>query len=134
MAGVAFGGAPSPWIYPAHPPFPTASNFPFHFSTGGSQSSILIRESGDGFRTATTRQCAGAMIGAGGVAGATGAGAAGAGAGTGLNSPSGTNSAMVIVVFDIETLFNPSQGVPTIAAAITAIVNVSITTYLLKNG
>ena len=49
---------------PAQPPFPTAWNFPFHLSAGGSQSSMLIRESDEGFRTATTLQCAGAIIGA----------------------------------------------------------------------
>src|SRR4029079_16286699 len=125
-------------MYPAHPPLPTASNLPFHLFAGGNQSSILMSESDEGFRTATTRQCSGAMIGAGGVAPArAGAGAGGApvrggGAGTGLNSPSGTNSALVMVVFGSETDFSPSQGVDAMVAAITAKVRVSITVLLLN--
>src|SRR4051812_24681239 len=132
MAGAAPGAAPRPWMYPAHPPFPTASNFLFHLSAGGSQSSMLMRESGDGLRTATTRQCAGAMIGAGGVAPRAAAGAAGdPGAATGWKTPSGTNSAFVMVVYGNEMAFNPSHGVGGNTAAITANVKVSITTHLL---
>src|SRR5262249_55885034 len=101
-------------MYPAQPPFPTASNFPFHLSTGGSQSSMLISESFDGFNTATTRQCAGATMGSGGLA----AGSAGAGAGagvvtgafTGSKTPSATSSALVIVALENWTFFNPSHG------------------------
>jgi hypothetical protein len=78
------------------------------------------------------------MIGAGGVAPRAGAGtggaavpAGGAGAGTGWKTPSGTNSDFVIVVYESEMAFNPSQGVGDITAAITAKVNVSITAQLL---
>jgi hypothetical protein len=78
------------------------------------------------------------MIGAGGVAPRAGAGAAGAavpaggaGAGTGWKTPSGTNSAFVIVVYGSVMAFNPSQGVGGIIAAMTANVKVSITTHLL---
>src|SRR5690348_12272150 len=100
---------------PAQPPFPTAWNLPFHLSAGGSQSSILISESDDGFRTATTLQCAGAMMGAGGWAPGRGAGGggepAGGGGGGGVCTPSCTNSAVVIVALGSETTFKPSQGV-----------------------
>src|SRR5580765_2058425 len=48
-------------ILPAHPPFPTAWNLPFQFSTG-SQSSISIWESEEGFSTAATRQRAGTAV------------------------------------------------------------------------
>jgi hypothetical protein len=76
------------------------------------------------------------MIGAGGVAPRAGAGAGavpagGAGAGTGWKTPSGTNSAFVIVVYGSEMDFNPSHGVGGITAAKTANVKVSITTHLL---
>jgi len=97
---------------------------------------MLMWESGDGVRTATTRQCAGAMIGDAGVAAGAGAVPAGGGVGegTGLNSPSGTNSAVVTVACDNRTFFNPSHGVAVTAIvdAIRAIVKLSITTHLLK--
>ena len=54
-------------MMPAQPPLPTAWNLPFQFSAG-SQTSISMCESGDGFSTAATRQCAGSTI-----AGAAGA-------------------------------------------------------------
>src|SRR4051794_20187914 len=43
---------------PAHPPFPTASNLPFH-PVCGNQTSTLMSESSDGVRVAATRQNAG---------------------------------------------------------------------------
>src|SRR5258706_1347723 len=69
---------------PAQPPFPTASNFPFHPSPG-SQTSILMLESGDGLSVAATRQKAGRLISVAlnGV----------------VNEPAGTASAIVIAVF-----------------------------------
>src|SRR2546425_7274685 len=54
-------------MVPAQPPFPTASNFPFQFSDG-SQTSISITESEDGFSTAATRHRGGRVsVGAAGV-------------------------------------------------------------------
>lgn len=60
-------------MLPAQPPLPTASNLPFQL-VAGSQTSILMSESGDGVRVAVTRQKAGRVVkglgprpGAGGV-------------------------------------------------------------------
>src|SRR5437867_8378614 len=48
-------------MFPFHPPFPTASNFPFQFDAG-SQTSILISESPVGFNVAAIRQNAGRSL------------------------------------------------------------------------
>src|SRR5262249_28996338 len=45
-------------IEPVQPPFPLASKLPFQ-PDSGSQISILISESADGFEVIATRQCAG---------------------------------------------------------------------------
>jgi hypothetical protein len=45
---------------PLKPPFPTATNVPFHPSTG-SHTSNVIAESGDGAAVAATRQNAGSV-------------------------------------------------------------------------
>ena len=45
-------------MVPAHPPLPTAWNFPFQ-PDAGSQTSILMSESPDGVSVAATRQNAG---------------------------------------------------------------------------
>src|SRR5437867_3023281 len=115
---------------PAHPPLPTAWNFPFQFSAG-SHTSIAISESADGRSTAATRQCAGNMIaGCAGAAprprpapgaGTDGAGAAGAGppapGPAGVYSPAGTVSAAVIVVPVSAIDFRLSQGADAARAA-----------------
>jgi hypothetical protein len=46
---------------PAHPPLPTAWNFPFH-PLASSQTSTLMSESVDGFSVADTRQNAGSFL------------------------------------------------------------------------
>src|SRR5882724_1561990 len=51
-------------MLPAHPPLPTASNFPFQ-PEAGIQTSISMCESVDGANTAATRQCAGRLAVAG---------------------------------------------------------------------
>src|SRR5439155_12768959 len=48
-------------MFPFQPPFPTASNFPFQFEEG-SQTSILISDSLDGFKVAAIRQNAGRSL------------------------------------------------------------------------
>src|SRR5437870_12788863 len=48
-------------MFPFQPPFPTASNFPFQFDAG-SQTSILISDSLDGFNVAAIRQNAGRSL------------------------------------------------------------------------
>src|ERR1051326_5076966 len=48
-------------MLPLHPPFPTASNFPFQFAAG-TQTSTLISESLVGFKVAATRQNAGRSL------------------------------------------------------------------------
>src|SRR5213594_1235445 len=48
-------------MFPVQPPFPTASNLPFH-PDAGSQTSILISESLLGFNVAATRQNAGRSL------------------------------------------------------------------------
>src|SRR5688572_12866545 len=95
-----------------------------------------MRESAEGRSTATTRQCAGATIGSGGVVARSplppragvcaGAAPVPRGAVAGVNTPSGTNTDVVIVVLGRETFFKPSQGVDASVAAITASVNVPI--------
>src|SRR5262245_55415922 len=75
---------------PAHPPFPTAWNFPFH-PDAGNQTSILMSESLDGRIVAAIRQKAGRprniCAAAGGAAPAAG----------GANAPASTTLASVIV-------------------------------------
>jgi hypothetical protein len=75
-------------IDPFHPPLPTASSFPFQFCEG-SQTSILISESLEGFSVAVTRQNAGKSL--------SGIGVPRAPAG-GVNSPAAIVFADVIVV------------------------------------
>src|SRR3989442_6525403 len=93
-------------MIPAQPPFPTASNFWFQVSAG-SQISIAISESDDGFSSAATRQNAGTI---------RRPGCAGPGWVGGLNSPAGTSSAIVIVVLGNESDFRPAHGVAASAA------------------
>src|SRR6185436_7022854 len=50
-------------IAPLNAPFPTAWSFPFQFAAG-SQTSILMSESLDGFSVAATRQNAGSVLAA----------------------------------------------------------------------
>src|SRR5580692_8198032 len=78
---------------PAHPPLPTAWNFPFH-PAAGSQTSTLMSESSLGFKVAAMRQKAGRSL------------KSTAGAGVppnvlpgGVNSPAATDWASVMVVF-----------------------------------
>src|SRR5687768_8030638 len=59
-------------IVPAHPPLPTAWNFPFQ-SVAGSQTSILITESAVGVDVTATRQKAGSAAMARAAAGEGGA-------------------------------------------------------------
>src|SRR5262249_28932071 len=73
-------------MVPAQPPLPTAWNLPFH-ATAGSQTSILMSESGEGVSLAATRQNAGNWLNCG-----TG------GPGR-LNPPAGTIRARVIDAF-----------------------------------
>src|SRR5262249_58608712 len=57
------GGGPTPpwWLFPPPPPLPTAWNFPFQ-ARAGSQTSILMSESGEGLTVAATRQKAGRRL------------------------------------------------------------------------
>jgi hypothetical protein len=48
-------------MLPFHPPLPVAWNLPFH-PEEGSQTSILMSESGDGLSVAATRQNAGRSV------------------------------------------------------------------------
>ena len=57
-------------MLPAHPPLPTAWNFPFH-PDAGSQTSILMSESLDGVSVAATRQNAGSVANTRGCCGGT---------------------------------------------------------------
>src|SRR6266545_6297005 len=77
-------------MVPAHPPFPTASNFLFH-PDSGIQISTLISESLDGLSVAAMRQNAGRSRNAPPAAGPV------AGAG-GMNAPASTTRASVMVV------------------------------------
>src|SRR5438045_3242972 len=85
-------------MLPAHPPFPTARNFPFQFSAG-SHNSISMCESDDGASTAATRQYAG-----------SGAPCAPRPPRPACGAPAATNSTEVIVVFCNERDFRPSHG------------------------
>src|SRR5213594_2239431 len=78
-------------IVPAHPPLPTAWNFPFH-PDSGSQTSTLMSESLEGASAASTRQNAGRLRNAWPMA----AGGLGVAAG-GVNAPGSTMRASVIV-------------------------------------
>ena len=78
---------PGKLIAPTHPPPPIASNLPFQTAPPGSQISILISESGDGFSVTATRQYA-ASVGA-----------------------AATGSAKVIDALASVSDFNCSQGV-----------------------
>src|SRR6266545_4911598 len=70
---------------PPAPPLPVPRNLPFHASVGGSQTSILMCDSGVGVRVAATRQKDGTVI-VGPFALAFG-----------LNGPAVTSAAVVIV-------------------------------------
>src|ERR1041385_341979 len=109
-------------IVPAHPPFPTAWNFPFHTALSGSHTSILISEGPGGVSVACTRQNAGsAAYGFGWLprpprapprpaprpAAPSRAGAAG-GAG-GVNTPAATACAEVIRAFCSGSTLRLSQ-------------------------
>src|SRR5215813_5626485 len=76
-------------MVPAQPPLPTAWNFPFQ-SEAGSQTSILMSESGEGVSVAATRQNAGNWLNCCTVAGPVP---------DRLNPPAGTLWAKVIEVF-----------------------------------
>src|SRR5689334_16900777 len=82
-------------MVPAHAPLPTDCRFPFHRLSGpfsGSQTSILISESGTGVSVAATRQNPGRLR--------NDCGCLPLGAGRGdVNAPAAIVSAMVIVVF-----------------------------------
>src|SRR5213592_2978263 len=75
-------------MLPAQPPLPTAWNFPFHPRTG-SQTSILMSESGEGVSVAATRQKPGRALSC--------STAAGPGPGR-VKPPAGTIRAKVIEV------------------------------------
>src|SRR5437870_4397182 len=99
-------------MVPAQPPLPTASNLPFQFSDG-SQASISISESEDGFSTAATRHRAGRLSGGGAGAGPRPPAAAAGGppAGVGIVSgPAGTSSAAVMMVPGSASDFRLSHG------------------------
>src|ERR1700685_2605240 len=93
---------------PAHPPFPTASYFPFQFA--GIQISTLISESAVGMRVAATRQNEGSFFrtpAAGLTPGAlnwSGRRLSGR-----VNSPADTDCARVIEVSGNESFESPSQ-------------------------
>src|SRR6185369_7362452 len=96
-------------IDPLQPPLPLASKFPFHPFTG-SQYSILISESLDGFDVTCTRQNAGRFANASpppalGALPFAPAGAAGA------NAPAATDSA-TMVVCGIESELRLSHVAP----------------------
>src|SRR4051794_35177093 len=126
-------------IVPAHPPLPTAWNFPFHPAVG-SHTSILMSESLDGAMVAATRQNSGRLAYTGGVVPAprapaarsratpsraaacpsigAGPGAAAAGAAPprnaavgGVNAPAATTRAPVIVVLGSLTPVRLSHDV-----------------------
>src|SRR2546422_6339504 len=75
-------------MFPFQPPFPTVRNFPFQLEAG-SQTSILMSESLDGFKVAATRQKPGRSS----KRGAPPRPAAGT-----VNAPGATDCAIVIVV------------------------------------
>src|ERR1700704_3868275 len=73
-------------MFPAHPPLPTARNFPFQFCVG-IHSSISMCESEDGVSVATTRQNSGSCLNVGFCLAAPGT----------ENVPGGTDCAAVIL-------------------------------------
>src|SRR5262245_53068507 len=75
-------------MVPAQPPLPTAWNFPFQ-SEAGSQTSILMSESGEGVSVAATRQKAGNWLNCGAAGPVPGR----------VNAPAGISWARVIEVF-----------------------------------
>src|SRR5271166_4248131 len=104
---------------PAHPPLPTAWNFPFH-PEAGNQTSILISESSVGFRVAAMRQNAGRSLNL-----TAGAGLPPKALSGGMNSPAATGCARVIVVFDIASDAKLSHVAPHIGAVNIAQVRIS---------
>src|SRR6516225_1698867 len=105
-----------PWMLPAHPPLPIIWNLPFQFSAG-SQSSILISESAEGFRVAATRQCAGNISGAACAPRPVGAAAGAPPRPWGACGPAGTNSTVVKTASAGWRDFNFSQVEESRAAA-----------------
>src|SRR5215472_17321810 len=73
---------------PAQPPLPTARNLPSHASAG-SQTSILMSESGEGVSVAATRQKVGNWLNCGAAGPVPGR----------VNAPAGTGWAKVIEVY-----------------------------------
>src|SRR5580658_3565370 len=96
-------------MVPAHPPFPTASYFPFQFPWG-IQISTLISESGVGLRVAATRQNDGSFFRAPAAGLTPGAlNWSGRRSSGSVNSPAGTDCARVIEVSGNESFESPSQ-------------------------
>src|SRR3954465_8064322 len=93
-------------IEPVQPPFPLPSKLPFQPDMG-SQSSILISESPDGFKVAAIRQKAGTVKGAAPLPPRPACG----------SSPAGTVCASVMAVFSKASEARLSQDVPWAKAA-----------------
>src|SRR5688572_1034655 len=101
-------------------------NFPFHLSAGGSQISMLIRESDVGLSTSCTRQCAGISAGACcGLAPPRPPARAGAG-------PSGTICALVMVALSSLILARLSHVVVDAAALRSMRAKLAIMAILLR--
>src|SRR2546421_384992 len=99
---------------PDQPPFPTASNLPFH-PDAGNQTSILISESALGLNVAATRQNAGRSLKAAGP----GPPPRPPGAAGRTNPPAVTDCAIVIVVSDKRSDARFSHGVAALAGDVT---------------
>src|SRR5436309_1192958 len=95
---------------PDHPPFPTASNLPFH-PDAGNQTSILISESRLGLNVAATRQNAARSL----KAVWPGPPPRPPGADGGTNAPAATDCAIVIVVSGTRSDARFSHGVAALA-------------------
>src|SRR5678816_4946504 len=91
-------------MVPAHPPLPTAWNFPFHFA--GSHTSILMSESLDGISVAATRQNAGSDAYTRDTCGGAPPCRAAPG---GVNAPAATSCAIVIFVLSSVRRASDSQ-------------------------
>src|SRR4030095_14399341 len=89
----------------AHPPLPTAWNFPFHRDEG-SQISILMSESADGVSVAATRENAGSDAYTRGTGGGAPPCRAVPG---GVNAPGATSCAIVILVLSSVRRARDSQ-------------------------
>src|SRR5258707_1188545 len=90
---------------PPAPPLPVPRNLPFHAAVGGSQTSILMCDSGVGVSVAATRQNAGVFIAAA-VALAPGA----------RNVPASTGTAAVIVTSGSFSAASPSHVLAAVCA------------------